>query len=309
MSGKLFQKVIHICAEDSPNVRYAMEEIAAGRTPTNKIVLPGVLTYGDYCQRMTTYDDVKKCISLGGRFYKGAAKLLYPPTWLDHSARYARTLNLRRQAVSMGVDTAEGGDSTVWCVVDAYGVLEILSFKTPDTSVIVGQTIGLGKKWRIPSKMWLFDRGGGGKEHVDTLRKMGYKVRTIGFGEEIKMKDRRKKGKKKQVEEYEEEKYRYKNRRAQMYGQVRELLDPANESIFAIPTEYAELRRQLAPIPLLYDREGRIYLPPKYKSNPRSNETTLVEMIGCSPDEADALVLAVHAMLHPETKRLAGAAW
>jgi hypothetical protein len=126
-----------------------------------------------------------------------------------------------------------------------------------------------------------------------------------------------------------EESYAYRNRRAQMYGELREMLDPARPQErggplgFAIPpptygSQYAELRRQLAPIPLMYDGEGRMELPPKNKraeagesiSGPgqsRTKRKTLSELIGCSPDEADALVLAVHGMLHKVIRPVASA--
>jgi hypothetical protein len=104
-----------------------------------------------------------------------------------------------------------------------------------------------------------------------------------------------------------EERYHFKNRRAEMYGTLRVFLDPSLKRYvgnkdeftgFGLPAEYIELRRQLSLIPLSYDQEGRLYLLPKYKRSPNSTERTLTEIIGCSPDEADALVLAIHAMQH-----------
>jgi phage terminase large subunit-like protein len=78
-----------------------------------------------------------------------------------------------------------------------------------------------------------------------------------------------------------------------MYHRLRLLLKDG----FAISKEYVELRRQLAPVPLWYDREGRIYLPPK-NAQPGDDEdmVTMTKLIGCSPDQSDALVLAVHGM-------------
>jgi hypothetical protein len=100
-----------------------------------------------------------------------------------------------------------------------------------------------------------------------------------------------------------------------MYGEFRLLLDPARESNnpviadegellagitgFGLPIEYDELSRQLGGIPLMYDGEGRMKLPPKSRQK-NSNVMSLDEILGCSPDEADAVVLAVHGMLHPE---------
>ena len=95
----------------------------------------------------------------------------------------------------------------------------------------------------------------------------------------------------------QETRYAYKNRRAEMYGELRVLLDPSRGTGFGLPSEYAELHRQLAPLPLLYDPEGRLYLPPKDKRSSTSTELTIKEILGCSPDEADSLVLAVYGMV------------
>jgi hypothetical protein len=97
--------------------------------------------------------------------------------------------------------------------------------------------------------------------------------------------------------------YVYRNRRAEMFGMLRVRLDPANATPFGIPTEYRELRRQLSLIPLKYDTEGRLFLPPKNKRSANSNEQTLTDIIGHSPDEADSLVLAVFGQFYPSTKR------
>jgi hypothetical protein len=64
---------------------------------------------------------------------------------------------------------------------------------------------------------------------------------------------------------------------------------------------------QLKVFPLRYDGEGRMTLPPKNKRDPKSNEVTLVDMIGHSPDEADALAIAYYCMKKPSTTRKIGA--
>ena len=153
-----------------------------------------------------------------------------------------------------------------------------------------------------------FDRGGGGKQHADRLREEGYNVRTVGFGEGVKNENGNLRSKKKS-REAQEEKYSYKNRRAQMYGVLSQLI--ASEE-FAIShkilhTQSREDRKslydQLRPIPRLEDSEGRLYLPPKNKPNPNSKATTLVELIGHSPDEADSLALAVYCLRYPARKK------
>ena len=94
------------------------------------------------------------------------------------------------------------------------------------------------------------------------------------------------------------------------------LLDPLSRDkdgdlipVFAISAEYEELRRQLAVMPKETDEEGRAMMPPKNRKpgQDETNRKTLVELLGRSPDEADALVLAVHGMLHKPQVMKAGA--
>jgi hypothetical protein len=143
-----------------------------------------------------------------------------------------------------------------------------------------------------------FDRGGGGKEHADVLRRDGYRVNTVAFGESAISTDRfiRRMRTRAEREEEDEVKYTYKNRRAQMYHLLRLKLNPVNEEPFGIPNTCEELIRQLVLFPLMYDKEGRIMLPPKNKNTPNSTEQTLTEIIGHSPDETDSLVLAVFGL-------------
>ena len=92
---------------------------------------------------------------------------------------------------------------------------------------------------------------------------------------------------------------------------LRELLDPAvNPDGFGIPGEYEELFRQLRPLPLWFDEEGRMYLPPKQRKPSDKGTTekiTLQSLLGCSPDEADSLVLMVYALKSKAKRVVAGA--
>ncbi len=66
-------------------------------------------------------------------------------------------------------------------------------------------------------------------------------------------------------------------------------------------------------MPLTYDDEGRLYVLPKTRKadavikNQGVRAKTLTELIGHSPDEADALALAVYVMLSEERVPVAGA--
>lgn len=287
-------------------------------TPTNTEVVPGVLSWAEYQKRLATWDEVRQCIGLRAQFWEGRESLLFPPLWLNTSEERARALvGYQRKAMALGCDPGEGGDPTAWAVVDERGLLDLETLATPDTAVIPNHTLALMRKWNIPAERVLFDRGGGGYQHACTLNERGYGVRSIGFGEGLEPEPKRGKRPLHERREVKAERYTYLNRRAQMYGQLSVLLDPDLQGSdntllpgfsgpFALPGQFHELRRQLAKIPRLYDGEGRLYLPPK-RPRPGTRQKSLLEIIGRSPDEADAVVLALHALIHELVTRVAGA--
>lgn len=318
----MFRKVIHMSAECSPNVRYARAEIEAGRVPSNKVLVKGVLTWSEYNVRLATWDPVRQKIGLEGLFWEGANLLMFPPDWLTHSEQLAQSLKGRmRFAKGIGIDPGEGSANTAYCAVDELGVVELMSLKTPNTNVIPSQAINFWRRHNVSPEKVCFDIGGGGKQHVDRLRDMGYPVKTVAFGQPLLPPIHKRMTRTDERIEQREEKSTYTNWRAYTYHILRSLIDPFNNrevsadrgsrtlvfAGFAIPAEYTQLRHQLAPIPMTLDEEGRYYLLPKSKKNPNSKERTLTELIGHSPDEADALVLAIHAMLHEKSTVKAGA--
>jgi len=313
----MIRKVITITAEDSPNVRYARAEIAAGREPSGRVLVPGVLTWAEYQQRRRTWDELEQTVGLDARFYEGAAIMLFPKAWLDRASGLAMSgVKMAAWRNTIGCDPAEGGDNTAWAVGNQHGLLALVSKKTSDTAVIVNETLGLMRYWNISPGDVVFDRGGGGKQHADRLRAMGYDCRTVAFGESLVLEPRRGTVLFQERKDNREERYVYKNRRAEMYGELSLLLDPADDrGGYALPRTLLDrkrpdggpsLREQLGPIPKQYDVEGRLYLPPKNKRSEDTKEKSLVEIIGCSPDEADALVLQVYGMLNPVKRRMAG---
>lgn len=188
--------------------------------------------------------------------------------------------------------------------VDEWGVIEQVSKKTPDTNVVVGETLEFMFRHGCPPSGVVFDRGGGGKQHADRIRgEYGYPVRSVGFGEAPTLGLKDYKVSTEERIEAREERYAYRYLRDQMYWELRELMDPvralAGEG-FGIPGELGELLRQLAAIPRQFDAEGRLLLQMKKPDGP------YMKAVGHSPDEADSLVLAVHGMLHPEEEMMAG---
>lgn len=311
-TGNYYRKVIRIRAEDSPNVKYAMAELKAGKKPSNTVILPGVLSYPKYITRRKKWDKARQTVSLDAMFYEGHEIMLYPPDWLARANRIADQLvskGTKRIARAVGVDPAEGGDKTAMSAVDEFGLIECVAYKTPDTGVISGNVIAFSRKHGIVD--WqnvMFDRGGGGKQHADAMRRDGFNVRTVGFGESVSPPLQRRVNLPFRVKlETKEDKDVYKNRRAEMYGEIRELISPQNDHGYGIPAWCDEVLTQMLPIPLLRDKEGAMRIPSKNKNTENSNEKTLIEIIGHSPDELDSFAIAVHCMLHKPITTKVGA--
>lgn len=323
---KWYRRVIQISCEDSPNIRLARMEIAAGCEPSGKTIVPGVIGWHTLQHHRAVWDIVRQTIGLDGKFYKGAQLLLFPPQWLNASAQRHREIrHLVRKAKAIGIDPAEGGDKTAIAVVDELGIIELITKQTTDTSVIRPEVIGLMDRYGVPPDKVCFDRGGGGKQIADEIRANGRRVRTVGFGDSLKLDPKRGMVQLESKLEIAEEKYAYLNRRAQMFYELSAMIAPLGGNItdkgeyigFALPgieygPEYILLRKELSPIDRLYDKEGRQRIRSKNRppgaSEESKREKTLVELIGHSPDEADAVVLAVHAMLHRAPVSKAGVA-
>jgi hypothetical protein len=310
MSVKYARKVIRIKAEDSPNVVLALRQKALGMKPTGAQIIPGCLDWDLYCHRRKTWDAVRQCISLDGMFYEGADQLLFPPDHLNRAEQWAREFGDRRgPLLGLGVDCAEGGDNTTWAIASSYGIHHLESRKTPDTVVITGHTLHLARLYGVGFKHIYFDRGGGGKEHADRLRYQGYPVVDVGFGDSVVPDPVRHMQTLERKIDDRHERTVYKNRRAQLYWLLHLRLTPGTDENpypfndghgYGIPDKYVELRRQLAVMQKIYDEEGRIVMQLKRKkpfsANANKHLQSLEEILGCSPDEADAAVLANYAI-------------
>lgn len=319
----MYRKVLKWDAEKSPNVRLARVQQSIGKTLTNEVLVQGVLTWQEYCDRRATWDKVRQVVGLDAEFYVGAEVLLFPPEWLARARLLAdngfreqegiKPIPAKREARGVGVDPAEGGDKTAMCAVDEFGILELTSRKTPDTAVVVGEVFAFARKWNCPPDRVCFDRGGGGKEHADRMREQGWPVMAVGFGTTPQLDLKRGLYQLKDRKDVVEERYAYKTLHTQMYhelSQMMELDSATGKNLldgFAIPQGevYDELCRQLKVYQKLTDEVGRYYLPPKHKKDSKDQRQTLTDMLGRSPDEADACVLAVHAMRHKSSRVVA----
>lgn len=316
MANRYYRKIIRITAEMSPNVRYAHAQIAAGMEPDGRVILPGVLPWADYRKRRETWDPIRQCVGLDARFYVGSEVLLFPTLWLNLAERDEVVRRCRAApAEAIGVDPAEGGDQTSMAAVNRFGIKEVVSRKTPNTNDIPKEVMAFMARHGVSPDKVCFDRGGGGHQHVHRLNSPkeedGYgleTIRSIGFGETMLLAPKRGVRLFDEKVEHQAEHYVYVNRRAEMAWELSFMFDPSlNPNGFALPSEYVNLRSELSPIPKLYDKEGRCRMLPKNRVNKDSKEKTLVELIGHSPDEADAVMLAFHAMTHKARRVTAGA--
>lgn len=329
---RYYRRVIKITADDSPNVRYGrwLEERGRPLPEADGWPVPGVLHYDEYKKRRATWDAIRQCVGLDAEFYAGKELLLFPPEWLNHAEGLWRerrvpfgltTLTQHRtgqftRATAVGIDPAEGGDKTAMAAVNEFGLVELVSRKTPNTNDVYNEALAFVRRHGVEPNRVAWDRGGGGKQHADRMRAAGLAVRTVAFGEPIQPDPRRQRNREpyKDRVDQKETRYEYATRRAQMFGELSELLDPSYYPAgFALPpgsagtdAVYAELRFQLSKFPKKYV-EGKLTLPPKDRKGEDGGDRTLKELIGHSPDEADALVLAVFAMLHKPSVVYAGA--
>lgn len=303
-STRLLRRVRHLSPEESPNVSHsrAMDERGDAR-PYPEIV-PGLLTRQEFDEWNVSWDERRKRTRLFGLLPDEADQKLFPPEWLELARRLGDCLCKKHdwsgRPYGLGVDVAYGGGNlTAWVVLGRWGVRTVLAKPTPNTVEITGRTIRLMRKYGISDGAVAFDAGGGGKQIADVLRDKGYEnVIDVPFG--AKANDPAK----------------YRNRRAELYGQLREAMEPNDELLrlsemtccsawpksaqcVSLPPDESELFLDLAVLPLLYDGEGRLRLPPKDQPRMKASgqiETCVRELLGGrSPDRGDALVLAYYA--------------
>jgi hypothetical protein len=309
----LLSNVIRIDAKDTPNVQLGVELEKAGLPGPYPNVIPGVVSYEEYVRRSMKWDKPKRVRRLDGEFYEGEESLWFPMLWLDQAELAFRLLAPKGYSIdmprisgagkilSMGVDCGAGRDLSVWTVIDRLGIVCQETLVTPDTFEISTKTKELLRRFNIQKERVCFDAGGGGKQIVDYMRRHGFPtLRAVSFGSSPTPPVTQKTKQTGQKIDKQELAWVWKNKRAEMYGILRQWLDPSiNENVFGIPEELYLLREELAPLPMWFDRDGKAFLPPKDHQPGKQespNELTLKKLLGRSPDRADSLVLAVYAL-------------
>lgn len=159
----------------------------------------------------------------------------------------------------MGVDIARfGGDKS--CIVMRRGlsVMPPARFAGLDTMTLAGTVIGYINRFK-PDAVFI-DSGAMGAGVIDRVRQLGYSVIEVAFGGKAN------------------DDSRYFNKRTEMYARC---ADYIKKDGGAIPDD-AELREELANVYYGFDPRGRMKLKSKDE---------IKEMLGRSPDTADALAL------------------
>jgi len=295
--GRFHRRVIHVDADDTPNIIAGREWVRRKFKGSPPILIPGMLTWRQYRHRIATRDRRWILMRIHGKFDRSGASMMFPDDWLDAcEAMWPIAEGMERGPFGLGIDVAEGGrDYSCWALVDQYGLYRLFVEDTPDTSIIVPKTMELMATYNVRPERVAFDRGSGGKQYADLMRSRGQMVRAISFGGGAV------------------DNKTYKNCRAEMYWRLRQAMNSARwskvttsegrekwERFFALPPQQHLLREELAILPIKNDGEGRMMLLPKSKRNANSKLPTIKGLLGRSPDRSDAVALATYARFGPK---------
>lgn len=168
----------------------------------------------------------------------------------------------------MGIDCAgSGGDYNVFVVVDNSSILEIVKEQVADTYQMYNIANGLAKKYDV-KRINIDTTGGFGNGIMDMLKhnKNGIEINGINFGQ-------------KPVNDI------YLNARAEMYFNLAEKI----KSGFYI--EDQQIKEELQYTTYQINGTGKTLLVPK---------NSIKELIGRSPDSADALALSLYDIHNSE---------
>jgi len=292
----LARRVIHVDAKATPNVKAGLAWKATGCHGPPPIVIPGMLTFGQYVHHLATKHPLWILQRLHGRFDESGDSLMFPVDWLDKAEIMWQTAKLLpRGPFALGVDVAEGGrDLTCWCVLDKFGIVKIITLMTKDTTVIIPKTLELMAEYDVHPSRVAFDRGCGGYQYAQTMRSQGQPVKAISFGGGAF------------------DSKTYMNTRAEMYWRLRNTADPSRwskvegsngdgvvwERFFSYDPNEFMLREELAVPPIMHDGEGRLKMLRK-DPMPRSRQPSIKGFLGRSPDRADAVALANYVLRGP----------
>jgi phage terminase large subunit-like protein len=198
-----------------------------------------------------------------GRFADAGEGVLFPLALLE--AAMTRPAS-KIASVGIGVDVARSVAGDLNCVAKCQdGVLSIVkTWRSPDTMVTTEKVLHIVTETGL-SRLAVDVGGPGGGVH-DRLRQLGYESRGVAFGGGA------------------DEKTRFKNKRAELFWNLRDALEKGTVNL----ADDDELRADLSALRYVFTQDGKIQIESKDEVRTR---------LGRSPDRADALALALSVAL------------
>lgn len=212
-----------------------------------------------------------------------------------HNARALKMLERLLPVQAFGLDVAASatGDKTQLAAGGERGCRELHECQFQDTTQTVDWILETTRelygidltRGGIPIAI---DWGGGyGNAVGDPLRRKGVKVVQVNLGSAAELNPKR-----------------YGNKRAELYGEFARRVDPLGdfaESSFYLPDDRELAEELVAPQKIPQGQDGQKFiLTPKTRSGASENfkGKTIKELLGRSPDKADAVVLLHEAVRH-----------
>ena len=261
-------KTFHVSAYDTPNFTFCgitAEDIAndTWQDKAKEIPYPRLITPQWVSDRYKAWGEgsAPYQVRVLGNFPQQGDDTLIPLLWIELSMERWEETEAGRP-IQIGVDVAAyGSDKTVIAIRKGTKLTELQVYSQKDTR----ETAGLVEKAarEHESLQIKVDEIGIGRGVVDSLEEDGYD--NVGVN----------------VAEKSSDSERYHNLRAELWCNLRELLNPEKEPIALPPDD--ELLSELASVKYKVDSHGAIQIESKDEMRKR---------LGHSPDRADAVVLA-----------------
>lgn len=207
-----------------------------------------------------------------GEFHASDEDSVIPLSWLEAAVeRWHEWQNQGRPdpggPMWIGVDVGRGGDETILALRNAHVITELEAHRKKDTMATVALV-------QARPGTPIVDVVGVGAGVYDRLREAGAKAVPYAGSAKAVGRDRTKQ-------------FGFFNGRSAAYWFVRELLDPSNDPILALPPDDLLLSDLTAPT---YDYTSGV--PPKIRVETKD---AVVARLGRSPDRGDAVVMSLFA--------------
>lgn len=261
-------KTFHVSAYDTPNFTLAgitAEDIARDtwQAKVKEIPYPRLITPQWVSDRYKAWGEgsYPYQVRVLGNFPQQGEDTLIPLLWIELAMERWEE-EPEGEPVQLGVDVAAyGSDKTVIAVRKGQKVTELQVYSQKNTRETAGLVVNCARE--NETRKVAVDEIGIGRGVVDSLEEEGFEDAGVN------------------VAERSDDPERFANKRAELWWNMRELLDPDKEPISLPPDD--ELLSELASVKYKLTARGAIQIESKDEMRKR---------LGHSPDRADAVVLA-----------------